>query len=327
MSNPQISVIVAVYNAASTLPRTIASLQAQTFADFEVLLLDDGSTDDSPRIIDDISAADSRFHAFHKANEGVGTTRRRGMELAQGDYVVHVDPDDWIEPEMFAEMHAKALATDADMVICDFIEERGSKSVVRREEPTATDSASLLAEMMTRLHGGCSNKLLRLAFCRDHAINFIDGLNYGEDKLLVTRLVRAGARVAYVPRAFYHYDLNSSFSATGGLTKHHVLLREQSVQALKDYFPESEYQPLILPKEADAAFAAVKAGVYSAAEYRAHFSALANSRWADYSRCPSQVRLVVWTSFHIGYGAARFLMRVKIAFRRLKRRLGIIGRI
>ena len=85
MSIIPISVIVAIYNAQKTLPRLIDSLKAQTMTGFEVLLIDDGSTDASGSICDEVSESDDRFKVFHKPNEGIGATRQFGIEHAQGE--------------------------------------------------------------------------------------------------------------------------------------------------------------------------------------------------------------------------------------------------
>ena len=127
MSIIPISVIVAIYNAQKTLPRLIDSLKAQTMTGFEVLLIDDGSTDASGSICDEVSESDDRFKVFHKPNEGIGATRQFGIEHAQGEYSIHADADDWVEPDYLEKLYNKAMETGADMVICDFLIENGVK--------------------------------------------------------------------------------------------------------------------------------------------------------------------------------------------------------
>jgi glycosyltransferase involved in cell wall biosynthesis len=100
------------------------SIVAQTVTLFEVVLIDDGSTDNSGRICDEYAAKDNRFRVIHQANSGVSASRQRGVDSAIGEYVIHVDSDDWIEPSMIELLYAKAKEGDYDMVICDYYVER-----------------------------------------------------------------------------------------------------------------------------------------------------------------------------------------------------------
>lgn len=117
---PKVSIIIPVYKAESYLHRCIDSILAQTFADWELLLIDDGSPDRSGDICDEYAVKDKRIRVYHKKNGGVSSARQKGLDMARGEYVIHVDPDDWVEPSMLTELFAKAKAENADMVICDF---------------------------------------------------------------------------------------------------------------------------------------------------------------------------------------------------------------
>ena len=96
MSNPKISVIIPVYNAESTLRRCVDSFLAQTFTDFECLLINDGSKDRSGEICDEYVARDSRVKVFHKENGGVSSARNVGLDNATGEWIAFVDSDDWV---------------------------------------------------------------------------------------------------------------------------------------------------------------------------------------------------------------------------------------
>ena len=99
--NPKISVIVPVYNVEKYLHRCVDSILAQTFNDFELLLIDDGSKDKSGAICDEYAAKDSRVRVFHKENGGVSSARNLGLENAKGDWIIFIDSDDWIADDMF----------------------------------------------------------------------------------------------------------------------------------------------------------------------------------------------------------------------------------
>ena len=96
MSNPKISVIIPVYNAESTLRRCVDSVLAQTFTDFECLLINDGSKDKSGEICDEYAIRDSRVRVFHKENGGVSSARNVGLDNATGEWIAFVDSDDWV---------------------------------------------------------------------------------------------------------------------------------------------------------------------------------------------------------------------------------------
>lgn len=101
MNNPKISVIVPVYNVEKYLSRCIDSILAQTFTDFELLLIDDGSKDKSGNICDEYAKKDSRIRVFHKENGGVSSARNLGLDNAEGEWILFVDADDWIEQDYF----------------------------------------------------------------------------------------------------------------------------------------------------------------------------------------------------------------------------------
>ena len=130
---PKVSVIVPVYKAEKYLQRCVDSLLAQTFTDFELLLIDDGSPDRSGEICDEYAAADSRVRVFHKVNGGVSSARQCGMDNATGEYTIHADPDDWVEPIMLKELYVKAKEENADMVFCNYYWDKGCYSKVIRQ--------------------------------------------------------------------------------------------------------------------------------------------------------------------------------------------------
>ena len=118
--NPTVSIIVPVYNAAETLNRCIESVLKQEYTDFELLLVDDGSTDDSGAICDRYAAKDKRIRVFHKGNSGVSDSRNLALNQARGVYLQFLDSDDWITPNATRLLVEAALQYHCDMVISDF---------------------------------------------------------------------------------------------------------------------------------------------------------------------------------------------------------------
>ena len=114
---PKISVIVPVYNSEKYLHRCIDSILAQTFIDFELLLVNDGSKDNSGKICNEYAAKDSRVRVFHKQNGGVSSARNLGLNNAKGEWVTFVDSDDWVKPDY---LYSMVCQSDADMVMSSF---------------------------------------------------------------------------------------------------------------------------------------------------------------------------------------------------------------
>ena len=115
---PELSIVVPVYKVEKYLPKCIDSILAQTFRDFELILIDDGSPDNCGAICDDYAARDSRIKVIHQENAGVSAARNAGLDIATGTYLGFVDSDDWIEPEMYETMIATAKEKQVDVVVC-----------------------------------------------------------------------------------------------------------------------------------------------------------------------------------------------------------------
>lgn len=200
-----VSVIVPVYKAERYIDTCMKTLLAQTFTDFEVILVDDGSPDGSGAICDGYARIDSRVKVIHKENGGVSSARQCGIENSCGEYTVHVDPDDWVEPDMIGSMYMAAIACCADIAVCDYVEECHGRSKYRKQE-IPDDPAGCVRMLLTEtLHSACWNKLIRRSLYTDNSIGFPSGVNMWEDMATVPRLFACASKVAYVPRALYHY--------------------------------------------------------------------------------------------------------------------------
>ena len=212
LSSVKISIIVPVYMAEKYLHRCVDSLLAQTFQDFEILLIDDGSPDNSGEICDIYAQKDLRVRVFHKENGGVSSARQCGIDNAYGEYTIHVDPDDWVEPTMLEELYEKVKKDDVDMLICDYYEDYTDKSIYIKQEPSSLESDIVLKEHFKELHGSCCNKLIRRSCYERYNISFPLDLTCSEDLYVCVSLLKHPITVAYLPKAFYHYtqDVNTN---------------------------------------------------------------------------------------------------------------------
>ena len=207
---PSISIICPVYQAEAYLDRCVQSILAQTFTDFELVLVDDGSRDRSGEMCDEYARKDSRVHAYHKPNGGLCSARNMGLDHISGEYSVHVDPDDWLEPTMLEELYAKAKADDADMVICDIFINRYGKQYYSKQEPEALDHKTVMKGFFHDLHSACWNKLVRRSCYTSRGLRFPDKLYIWEDMYFNASLCMEDIKIVYLNKAFYHYDCSSN---------------------------------------------------------------------------------------------------------------------
>lgn len=234
----KISIIVAVYNAQHCMSRMIDSLLRQSFTDFELIIVNDGSKDGSALICDAYAQSDSRVRVIHKENGGVSSARQTGLDAAMGDYVIHADADDYVEEGMLSALYSKAVESGADVVFSDFYrDEIGGEIVYCKQEPPQ-DSSKLLIDILTKLHGSCWNKLVRRSLFEKYNVKFPPGLNYCEDLITWVQLFqRTEIKVAYVDKAYYHYVVNpSSITNVGNIEMYNTIYK--FTQTMAQYLPK-----------------------------------------------------------------------------------------
>lgn len=206
----KVSIIVAVYNVERYIHRCIDSLLKQTYRNIEIILVDDGSTDGSPAICDEYAAKDNRVKVIHKPNGGVSTARQAGLDACTGDYVIHADPDDYVDADMIESLLTEALTTDADIVTCDFYM---NEQVMKQHYKGSAELLKKLISVETICV--CWNSMVRRDFIVKHHVAFTPSwLCMSEDFLFICRLLVAGAKAVHLQRPFYHYWVSNAGSLT-----------------------------------------------------------------------------------------------------------------
>lgn len=202
-----ISVIIPVYNKERTLPRCLDSINNQTFRDFEVIIVDDGSTDYSLQLCLDYSKQRHFFKVYHQNNGGVSCARQLGLDMASGRYVIHVDPDDWVDSTMLSEMYNATDNESMDVVISDFMMEKEHSSQYVSQTIKNLDSLNILQLLADgNLHGSCCNKLVRRSLFSNHNIRFKNDVTRWEDLEIMMRIyMLPNVKTTYLEKAFYHY--------------------------------------------------------------------------------------------------------------------------
>lgn len=204
---PAVSVIVPVYNRADCLARCINSVLAQTFADWELLLVDDGSTDASARICADFARRDPRVRTFSKPNGGVSSARNYGLERARGRYVAFVDSDDACTPDFLQAL----AAHDEDLIVGGYREEGGSYKQGGYEAAVYAQGGEMgaflsvhLGDMLLRTPWA---KLFRRSIIEEAGLRFDPSVHLGEDTLFVQGFLLAARSLRTCPGRHYVFSI------------------------------------------------------------------------------------------------------------------------
>lgn len=237
-----VSVIVPVYNVASYIERCVRSLLGQTLQNVEFIFVDDATPDDSIRILkrvmEEFPQRKPQIRILHnQQNLGLAATRFVGMDVAQGDYVIHCDSDDWVELDMLEVMYRKAIAEDADLVCCEAIKERtDGRTLYTYNYDEENLQNGLLALNLGEIHVAIWNKLIRRSLFIEHGIRNFNGINMGEDSALTVRLRYYSNKTVIVHRPFYHYNRLNQQSMVANISEKSVKEKIRLAALLEDFF-------------------------------------------------------------------------------------------
>lgn len=208
-----VSVIIPIYNAEKWLKRCVDSVLSQSLQDIEILLIDDGSFDDSGLICDRYSKTNPKVKAFHKKNEGIADTRQFGLEKASGEYIIFLDSDDYVSPDMYSTLYKKAKEQQADLVYSDWYSIEGDRFFYDRFHFPSWTREGLLKGYLKNQPGFLVTVLIRRSLFAELHVSLGNLYNVScEDKINIVTLLSTALRnnrvlkIAYVPKAFYYYD-------------------------------------------------------------------------------------------------------------------------
>ena len=213
---PKISVVIPVYNVEEYLKKCVDSVLSQTETDFECILVNDGSTDNSGALCDEIAKQDSRIRVIHQENTGLGGARNTGIREAKSDWLLFIDSDDYIEPQTLDLTLKEAEKTDADMVIFAIrsVNDAGKQlavlndSVEHRRVYSPQKDTFLLKGMVT-----ACNRICKKSLFTDFNIYFPSKVWY-EDIRTTTKLLAHSKQVVYIENVLYNYLMRE-----GSITK------------------------------------------------------------------------------------------------------------
>lgn len=212
-TGPSVSVIVPIYKVEEYIARCLDSIKAQSFTDFEVIMIDDGTPDCSAEIAEQYTD-DPRFKLFHQKNAGLGAVRNRGLTLARGEYIAFVDSDDAVKPDHLEKLYTAASENNADIVCCSYCccDEKGehlrrSKIKKRRGVYSAEKlTGNILRDISIRRY--VWSKLWRRSLFLDNAVTFPEKLF--EDAMAVPILFYYAKKIAVITDATYIYTIRKN---------------------------------------------------------------------------------------------------------------------
>lgn len=235
-----ISIIIPVYNSQKYLAMCVESILAQTYSDFEILLIDDGSKDTSPSICDELSLQDPRVRVLHKQNGGISSARNEGLNLARGEWVTFCDNDDQVSPHWLERM--SLLADEYTLPMCAFtrqIEDLGKQKMIKSMMAEEMVSAGLYLEYYKqRLGGFVWNALFRRNIIEQHHLRFPERKLQGdinEDLIFDLQYLPYVKKIAYTGYADYYWASNESNHSKETAQKFYFEKYEEKYSLWRDY--------------------------------------------------------------------------------------------
>ena len=221
MEEDTITIIIPVYNCQEYLDRCIKSVANQSYKNLEIILVDDGSTDDSGKICDKWKVIDSRISVIHKTNGGVSSARNIGIAKANGKYIGFVDSDDYCEEDMYLKMVNAIKNSGNDMVYCDIYKNRSYEMIGNKEEITPIERIKEIYPYGAAMWNGLyKSKIIK-------EIKFNEEIYYGEDLLFLTEYLKLCKKnIKHLKEPLYNYCVNE-----GSIT-----LKSDRETALKKYY-------------------------------------------------------------------------------------------
>ncbi len=205
----RVGVIIPVYNTGSYLYKCVDSILNQSYGNMEIIIVDDGSNEETASICDEVATWDCRIRLVHKKNEGVSIARNTGIVLATGEYVGFVDSDDWIEQDMFSTLIYEIESSKVDVVMCDAttVWDNGKTELdtfVCLPKSCILYKSDITPIRQLELAGSSCRVLYRTRQLREYGILFPAGLKFSEDRIFNMIVLGRSSRVRYIKKSFYN---------------------------------------------------------------------------------------------------------------------------
>ncbi len=237
---PTISVIVPVYNIEEEISKCLLSILLQRFTDFEVIAVDDGSTDKSPKILDEFAEKYSQIKVFHTKNHGLSAARNFGLKKAHGKYIAFVDGDDYIDPNFLSKLYQSIVDTDSDISVCGYTEfsnDRIRDYYPRQEVLSGVNTTKRLLTHQENLDIVSWNKLYKKSLF--NGILFPVGLNH-EDNYTTYKLFNKCEKVSFISFPLYNYVRREKSITKKEQTISRLNAKLKAAKEAKQYFRSNQ---------------------------------------------------------------------------------------
>lgn len=208
MNEPLVSILSPCYNVEQYLPQCIESIINQTYNNLQIVMIDDGSSDGTWNVLLNYAGKDSRIEVCRQENQGVASTRNNLLDKVKGEYVLFVDSDDWIEPDMVEFLVGKSLTHRADIVVCGMVKNNAIPCGEYTEELMDQETTIKKFLFHKELSGSLCNKLVKTSLLQ--GIRFDARISYGEDALFCWHVLQRVKTVVQTDRQLYHYRMNAN---------------------------------------------------------------------------------------------------------------------
>lgn len=245
-----VSVIIPVFGVENYIRKCTESLMNQTLENVEFIFVDDCTLDRSMDIVKEITARYAHRNIKilrHDVNKGLPMARNTGMASAQGEYILHVDSDDFVEPTMLEDMYLEANKTNADIVWTDFYLTYGKKERYLAQPAYFSSKDALYGILRGEMKYNVWNKLVRRNLYLKYDIKFPVGLGMGEDMTMIKLFCNASI-ISYIPKAYYHYVKINSLAFSQTYSERHLNELLQNVYDLSNYLKKylgKDYRELV----------------------------------------------------------------------------------
>lgn len=250
----KLTVIIPAYNVEKYIRRSIESVSKQTEKDLEIIVINDGSTDGTKEIVEELQKKDQRIILVNKENGGLSSARNKGIDMANGKYICHLDGDDWIECTAYEKMLNLAEKKGLDIVISDYYDDYDNGRVeqhcdVKFESEVYSGKDYLKKYLMGEGVSSIWNKIYRSNLYKDYKIRHPDGISIGEDLATLPKLLINARKVGKVNEHFVHYIQNPN-----SMTRDRIALKfmdlKKAFHSVESYFKQQnryeEYEVPIL---------------------------------------------------------------------------------
>ena len=238
--NPKVSIIVPVYNARDYIERCLHYLLTQTLEEIEIIVVNDGSTDNSMEPVNKLAEIDKRIKVINQENRLQGAARNNGLQHVRGEYIGFCDADDFVDCAYYERMYNTAVQYDADIALAEYVRIGINKYKPRLDikEESVNDSIISKINICKQNKNECpTNKIYRTEYINKYNIRFPEGV-YCEDKLFSIKAVYYANRIVTVPAVRYYYWENPNSTVNAKKTKKHIQDRINAKKAVLDFVKE-----------------------------------------------------------------------------------------